>query len=282
MDAMTDAEAVFDLELRLLLEALHHRYCCDFRGYVMSGLRRRVARALVQFQCESVSQLQHRVLREPALFTELVSVLTVHVSDVFRDPGYHAAVREEVVPRLRTYPSLKVWIAGCSTGEELYSTAILLREEGLLDRAVIYATDVDPHALQIAERGVYALDRVRDFSRNYQRAGGRGSLADHFTVAYDAMVFDRTLRKQVVFSDHSLATDSAFSEVHLISCRNVFIYFEPELQDRALKLFAESLVHKGFLGLGAHETLRFSAHASLFADFVPEHRIFRRADGAGS
>jgi chemotaxis protein methyltransferase CheR len=275
------ADEVFDLELRLLLEALHERYGCDFRGYVMSGLRRRVDKALVRFGCESISTLQHRVLRDPALFRELVSALTVHVSDVFRDPGYHAAIREQVVPRLRTYPSLKVWIAGCSTGEELYSMAILLREEGLLDRTVIYATDLDPHALQTAERGVYALDRATGFSRNYQRAGGRGSLADHFTVAYDAMVFDRTLRKQVVFSDHSLATDSVFTEVHLISCRNVLIYFEPDLQDRALGLFGESLVRKGFLGLGAHETVRFSTHASMFAEFVPEQRIFRRVGGAG-
>jgi chemotaxis protein methyltransferase CheR len=272
---MSDAPDVFELELRLLLEAICERYCCDFRGYVMSSLRSRVARALQRFDCASISQLQHRVLREPELFAELLGFLTIHVSDVFRDPGYYSALREQVIPRLRTYPSSKVWIAGCSTGEELYSMAILLREEGLLDRTIIYATDVDPGALQVAQTGVYDLDRVSAFSQNYQRAGGRGSLADHYTVAYGAMVFDRTLRKQVVFSDHSLATDSTFSEVHLVSCRNVLIYFARELQDRALGLFRQSLVRRGLLGLGAQETVRFSAHAEAFADFVPEHRIFQ-------
>ena len=274
---MNDDE-VFDLELRLFLEGLSERYGADFRGYVMSSMRRRVKKALVRFGCDSISTLQHRVLRDRELFTRLLGLITIHVSDVFRDPGYYAALREHVIPHLRTYPVLKVWIAGCSTGEELYSMAILLREEGLLDRTIIYATDVDPQALESAKRGVYALERVSAFTRNYQRAGGLGSLADHYTVGYDAMVFDRTLRQQVVFSDHSLATDSVFAEVQLVSCRNVLIYFERDLQDRAFELFGQSLVRKGFLGLGAHESIRFSKHAGKFSETVAEHRIYRRED----
>jgi len=182
------------------------------------------------------------------------------------------------VPLLRTYPSLKVWVAGCSTGEEVYSLAILLREEALLDRTIIYATDINPTRLQQAEAGVYATDRIVGFTENHRRSGGRSSLSDYYTARYNRAVFDKSLREHVVFSDHSLATDSVFAEVHLVSCRNVLIYFDRELQNRALGLFRDALCRRGFLGIGAKESLRFSRHATGFTEVVTHERVFRKVE----
>ncbi|OZI64189.1 CheR family methyltransferase [Bordetella genomosp. 1] len=268
-----------DIEQRLLIDAIYHRYHYDFRGYAQASLKRRLQSALLQFECKTLSQLQDRVLHEPAVFTGLLQFLTVQVSDMFRDPTYFAALRREVVPILRTYPSIKVWVAGCSNGEEVYSLAILLREEGLLERALIYATDINPHALRAAEQGIFDLDRVAAFTDNHTRSGGRSSLSDYYTARYGRVVFNKALRDHMVFSDHSLATDSVFAEVHLISCRNVLIYFERKLQDRALGLFRDALVHRGFLGLGSKESLRFSAQADNFDDLVLEDRIYRKKAG---
>lgn len=265
-----------EIELRLLLEGIHARYHYDFRRYAVSSLRRRMAQARERFGLKTLSALQERVLREPELFQELLHYLTVQVSGMFRDPELFLALRRQVVPHLRTWPSLKLWVAGCSTGEEVYGLAILLREEGLLERTVVYASDISPQALGRAEAGIYALDRIAQFSDDYLAAGGRASLSDYYTAAYDAAVFDRTLRRNVVFSDHSLATDSVFAEVHLVSCRNVLIYFDRELQNRAVGLFRDSLCHGGFLCLGARETLRFTEHASAFETFLQKERIFRR------
>jgi len=270
---------IADIEQRLLLDAIYHQYHYDFRAYAQASLKRRLQSALTQFSCKTLSQLQDRVLHEPAVFTGLLQYLTVQVSDMFRDPSYFLALRNEVVPILRTYPSIKVWVAGCSTGEEVYSLAILLHEEGLLDRTLIYATDINPHALRAAEQGVFDLDRVAAFTENHARAGGRSSLSDYYTARYSRVVFDKALREHMVFSDHSLATDSVFAEVHLISCRNVLIYFERDLQNRALGLFHDALVHRGFLGLGSKESLRFSAQAEHFDDFVLEDRIYRKKAG---
>jgi chemotaxis protein methyltransferase CheR len=185
-------------------------------------------------------------------------------------------VREKVLPHLRTYPSLKVWIAGCSTGEELYSLAILFREEGLDQRTLFYATDINPGALHAAEAGVYPLERVRKFTANHQKSGARSSLSDYYTADYGRAVFDKTLRSRVVFSDHSLVTDAVFAEMHLISCRNVLIYFDRVLQDQAIGLFWNSLARKGFLGLGSKESLRFSEHAAAFSDFDREEKVYQK------
>ena len=273
MDADT---ALFDIEVRLMLEAVYLRYQHDFRDYAVTSLRRRMRQAMARFGCERLAHLQDRVLREPEVFAQMLQYFTVQVSEMFRDPSYFAALRREVVPMLATYPSIKVWVAGCSSGEEVWSLAVMLAEEGLLDRTLIYATDINPEALRKAEAGVYPLDRMAQFSRNYQAAGGRGSLSDHFTAAYDGVVFDRRLRRHLVFADHSLATDTVFSEVHLVSCRNVLIYFNPALQDRAIGLFRDALVHRGFLGLGSKETLQFGAHAKAFEAVVMHERIYRR------
>ena len=265
-----------DFELRLLLDAIFHKYCYDFRSYAGASLKRRITGALGRFGCETISQLQDRVLREPALFTELLGYLTVQVSDMFRDPSYFKALRQKVVPYLSTYPSIKIWVAGCATGEEAYSLAIMLAEEGLLERTLIYATDINPDCLRTAEDGVYDVDRFARFSASYLEAGGRASLSDYYTAGYSSAVFDRSLKKAILFSDHSLATDSAFAEVQLVSCRNVLIYFERELQEHALRLLHDSLCRKGFLGLSPKETLRFTSLADAFVELVPEARIYQR------
>ncbi len=265
-----------EIELRLLLDAIYQRYHYDFRGYSAASITRRLRQARERFGCRSFSQLQDRVLHEPAVLPELLAFLTVQVSELFRDPAYFRAIREQVVPHLRTYPSLKVWVAGCSAGEEVYSLAILFREEGLEDRTMFYGTDINPEAIRKAEAGVYEIDRLSLFTENHRLAGGKSSLSDYYTAAYGAAVFDKTLRRRTVFSDHSLVTDAVFAEVHLVSCRNVLIYFDRELQDRSIGLFKDSLVRKGFLGLGAKESLRFSEHADAFIEFARDERIYQK------
>jgi chemotaxis protein methyltransferase CheR len=229
-----------------------------------------------RFECERVSDLQHRILREPGLFAEAIQYFTVQVSEMFRDPEYFLALRREVVPVLSTYPSIKIWVAGCSSGEEVWSLAILLEEEGLLERTVIYATDINQDALAKAEEGSYRADRLDQFSANYLAAGGRRALSDYYAPVLGHAVFDRRLIRQVVFADHSLATDAVFSEIHLVSCRNVLIYFNRELQDRAVELFSEALVRKGFLGVGSKESLQFGNHVQRFEPFVASQRIYQR------
>ncbi len=268
--------AADDIELGLLLDGIYRVYHYDFRSYSEASLKRRLQNALVHFKCETLSRLQERVLREPLMFSELLRFLTVQVSDMFRDPLYFRAIRESVIPYLQTYASLKIWVAGCATGEEAYSLAILLEEEGLLDRAIIYATDINPDSLRVAQEGVYETERFAQFSRNYLAAGGRASLSDYYAAAYGGVVMDRRLKKAIVFSDHSLATDSVFAEVQLASCRNVLIYFEKDLQEHALRLLHDSLGRRGFLGLGSKETLRFTSLADAFTEVVPEARIYQR------
>jgi chemotaxis protein methyltransferase CheR len=269
-------EKVEDIEIRLLLEALYSRYHYDFRNYAMASVKRRLRQAREQLGFETLSALQENLLHDPGLLPRLLGYLTVQVSEMFRDPTYFREIREKVVPHLRTYPSLKVWIAGCSSGEELYSFVILFREEGLEQRTLFYATDINQEALVQAETGIFSLDRIRLFTENHRKSGGKSSLSDYYSAAYGGASFDKTLRQNVLFSDHSLVTDAVFAEMHLISCRNVLIYFDRVLQDRALGLFRESLARKGFLGLGAKESLRFSSHADAFGDFVREEKIYQR------
>jgi chemotaxis protein methyltransferase CheR len=265
-----------EIELKLLLEAIYQKYHYDFRSYSMASIKRRLSQAKNRLQCRSLSMLQDKVLHDPAVLPQLLSLLTVQVSEMFRDPSYFRAIREKVVPHLRTYPSLKVWVAGCSAGEELYSFVILFREEGLESRTLFYGTDIDPEAMKKAKAAVYDLDQIALFTENHRRSGGKSSLSDYYTAAYGAAVFDKSLRERAVFSDHSLVSDSVFAEVQLISCRNVLIYFDRDLQDRAIGLFKDSLVRKGFLGLGAKESLRFSRHGDAFSDFVLQERLYQK------
>jgi chemotaxis protein methyltransferase CheR len=266
----------FEIEFQLLINAIYQSYHYDFRGYAPASLRRRLKAAMLRFECPTLSRLQDRVMHEPAVFPALLDFLTVQVSEMFRDPGYFRALRRDVVPMLRTYPSLKLWVAGCSAGEEAYSLAILLQEENLLSKSLIYATDINPRTLQSAAAGIYDVDRIAGFTANHQKSGGTSSLSDYYTAAYGRAVFDKSLKDHIVFSDHSLATDSVFAEVHLVSCRNVLIYFNRELQDRAVNLFRESLCRQGFLGIGAKESIRFTSHADAFIDVAREERIFQK------
>ncbi len=269
-------DKIEDIEIRLLLEALYVRYHYDFRNYAMASVKRRLRQALEQLGFPTISAIQESVLHDETLLPRLLGYLTVQVSEMFRDPSYFRAIREKVVPHLKTYPSLKIWIAGCSGGEELYSFVILFREEGLEDRTIFYATDINQEALRIAEAGVYDLDRMQLFTQNHRASGGKSSLSDYYTTGYGRATFDRSLRDRVVYSDHSLVTDAVFGEMNLISCRNVMIYFDRPLQDRAIGLFKDSLARKGFLGIGAKESLRFSAHANAFTDVVREEKIYQK------
>jgi chemotaxis protein methyltransferase CheR len=266
-----------DIELKLLMEAIFLKYSYDFRNYTGASQKRRVRYALEQLRLPNVSALQERVLHDPTVFAQLLQYLTIPVSEMFRDPSYFLTLRQQVVPVLQTYPSVKVWVAGCSTGEEAWSLAILLREEGLLDRTQIYATDINPTSLDKARQGIFPMDAVRGYTANYQRAGGRQAFSDYYTAAYDAARFDPSLCANAVFADHSLATDSVFAETQLVSCRNVLIYFNRALQDRALGLFHESLCHRGFLGLGAKESIDFSAFSTRFDTLARAERIYRKA-----
>ncbi|MGH8140277.1 MAG: CheR family methyltransferase [Steroidobacteraceae bacterium] len=267
-----------DIELQLLIEAIFLKFHYDFRQYAPASLKRRLTAAMARFGCQTLSQLQDKVLHDCGTFPVLLDFLTVPVSEMFRDPGYFRALRETVLPVLRTYPSLKVWVAGCSTGEEVYSLAILLREEGLLARTLIYATDINPQTLQKAAAGVYEVERIAGFTASHRSSGARSSLSEYYTAAYGRAVFDKSLKQHIVFSDHSLATDSVFAEVQLISCRNVLIYFNRGLQDRAVGLFRDALCRKGFLGIGSKESLRFCAHAEAFSELVRDARIYQRRD----
>jgi chemotaxis protein methyltransferase CheR len=283
MDAEVDSPYAlgreFEIEFGLLIEAIYRLYHYDFREYASASLRRRLRTAMIRFECRTLSQLQDRVMHDPSVFRPLLDFLTVQVSEMFRDPGYFRALREQVIPMLRTYPSLRVWVAGCSSGEEAYSLAILLEEEGLLDKTILYATDINPQTLQVAAAGVYDLSRIAGFTANHHKSGARSSLSDYYTAAYGRAVFDKSLKEHIVFSDHSLATDSVFAEMQLVSCRNVLIYFNRKLQDRALGLFRDALCRQGFLGIGAKESLRFSSEADRFMNFVPEERIYQKRAG---
>lgn len=273
--------SVADIEIRLLVDAVYLRYGHDFRDYAFASLKRRVLQAQQRMSLGSISALQERVLHDPEEFARLLQFLTVPVSEMFRDPSYFLALRRHVVPVLRTYPSLKVWVAGCSTGEEPYSLAILLHEEGLLERTILYATDINHASLDKARAGIFSLEHMQSFTRNYQRAGGSRSFSDYYTAAYGGALFDKFLRDSITFADHSLATDAVFAETQLVSCRNVLIYFNRSLQDRALGLFHESLTRRGFLGLGSKETLDFSAYAERFESVSRPDRVYRKLGERG-
>ena len=268
--------SVSESELHLLMDAIYNTYSYDFRNYSGASQKRRILQAMTHFECPTVGTLQTMVLKDATLFMELLQYLTIPVSEMFRDPAFFLALRQQVLPVLQTYPSLKIWVAGCSTGEEVYSLAILLREEGLLEKSLIYATDINPMALDKAKRGIFPLGSIKGHTANYQQSGGQQPFSDYYSSAYDAAIFDPTLRTNVTFSDHSLATDSVFSETQLVLCRNVLIYFNKPLQNRALGLFHESLSHRGFMGLGSKESIEFSACAGHFEPLDRQARIFRK------
>lgn len=266
---------VTNIEIELLIQALLTRYQYDFRQYSRASLRRRLEQAKIRFNCHSISEIQHRALHDQDFFPQLIAYLTVNTTEFFRDPSYFVKLRENVLPFLQTFPSLKIWIAGCSTGEEVISLSILFHEAGL-KKFIIYATDINPMNLDTAKKAIYPAASLQKASRQYQEAGGKVSLSEYYTAAYDSVKFDPSLLSNVVFSDHSLSTDSVFSEMHFISCRNVLIYFDRPLQDRVLELFKDSLVRGGFLGLGNKESIQFSTVKTKFTEIDRENRLFQK------
>lgn len=266
-----------DIELQLLLEAIFQRYGYDFRSYSKASVRRRVDQHLLLARYDNIGVLIHAILHKGAAFAALLSCLTINVTEMFRDPDFYKAFREKVVPVLRTHPFLKVWHAGCATGEEIYSMAILLEEEGLYDRSQIYATDIDKEVLEKARRGIFPVAELRKYTDNYQRAGGRASLSDYYTAKYDNVIMDPRLKKNIIFADHDLATDQVFGEMQVIFCRNVMIYFDRELQRRVFRLFYDSLDMGGALCLGSKESLRFADCADQFDVIDKAQRIYRKS-----
>ncbi|MGH8893465.1 MAG: CheR family methyltransferase [Actinomycetes bacterium] len=264
------------LEISLLLEGVFQHYGYDFRQYARASLRRRLWRRVYAERLQTISGLQERVLHDRAAMERLLLDLSINVTSMFRDPGFFAAFRHHVVPALRTYPFLRIWNAGCSTGEETYSLAILLREVGLYDRTRIYATDINESVLVAAAEGIYPLAKMKEFTENYLAAGGSRSFSDYYRAAYDRAQLDRSLTENVVFAAHNLVSDRSFNEFHVIVCRNVMIYFDRSLQETVHQLFLDSLVPFGVLALGRKETMTHSSHASRF-DVVDEvERIYRK------
>jgi len=275
--AISDEQVqVEDIEIRLLLEAIYQLYGYDFRSYSPASMRRRIMHRLTMSGFSTVLEMTDRVLRDRQFFVVLLNDLTVNVTEMFRDPEFYKAFREEVVPVLKTFPFIKIWHAGCSTGEEIYSMAILLEEEGLYERAMLYATDIDKNVLAAAKKGIYPIHAFKQYTDNYRRAGGRQSLSDYATARYDSVIMEQRLKRNIVFADHDLATDQVFGEMHVILCRNVLIYFDRPLQQRVFKLFGESLDMGGFLCLGTKESLRFSGNEESFDVVNRPLRIFRK------
>ncbi len=265
-----------EIEVGLLLEAIHRRFGYDFRSYARASIERRVRQFLAHTDCERIAEMIPRLLRDADFSTALVQNFSISVTEMFRDPEVYRLLRQRVVPLLKTYPHVKVWHAGCASGEEVYSLAILLSEEGLYDKATIYGTDFNDSALERARAGIYPADKIKAFTQNYQRAGGRGSFGRYYHASYDAAVMDPALKKRLTFANHNLVTDGVFGEMHLIFCRNVLIYFNKELQQRALGLFTDSLVRGGFLCLGSKESLEFSRVRDAYAAVDAKARIFRK------
>jgi chemotaxis protein methyltransferase CheR len=264
------------IELHLLLEAIFLRYGHDFRSYARGSVRRRVWKRIEEEKLASISQLQDRVLHDVGTFERLLRDLSINVTAMFRDPSFFLAFRQKVLPMLRTYPFIRIWHAGCSTGEEVYAMAILLKEEGLYERARIYATDMNDTVLQRAKQGIYPLGRMQEYTQNYLKAGGRRAFSEYYSAKYDAAIFDGALAQNVLFTQHNLASDRSFSEFNAVICRNVMIYFDPSLRERALGLFHESLTTFGVLALGRKETLRFTGHESSFDVLDERERIYAK------
>ncbi len=265
-----------DLEISLLLEAIQQVYGYDFRGYNQAHVRRRILHRVQNLGLKSISELQHKLLHEDHFIEIVLRDLSINVTEMFRDPGFYRSLRTEVIPVLKTYPYIKVWHAGCSTGEEVYSFAILLQEEGLLDRAQVYATDFNPLVLETARKGIYPVSKIREYTQNYQASGGAFSFSDFYIARYDSVIMDQHLRKNIVFAEHNLVTDHVFAEVQIIICRNVLIYFNKELQNRVLRLFTESLVKGGYLGLGSKENIMFTAVADDFSVVNASEKIYKK------
>jgi chemotaxis protein methyltransferase CheR len=265
-----------DIELWLLLEGVYRHYGFDFREYSPGSVRRRVTLSMKREGVNTISAFQALVLHDPVAMERFLLTLSVNVTAMFRDPPFYLAFRKKLVPILRTYPFIRIWNAGCSTGEEAYSIAIMMREEGLYERCRIYATDMNKTVLDRAESGIFPLSAMQDYTTNYLQAGGAGVFSDLYTAGYDSAIFDSSLRRNIVFAQHNLVTDGAFNEFNVILCRNVMIYFNRTLQDRVHALIYESLAPFGVLGLGSKETIRFTSHQGCYQELDGANRLYRK------
>lgn len=264
------------IEMDLLLEAVNRYYGYDFSNYSKAHIKRRLKVFQTKQRYASISELQHHVLHNSTIFEEFLNNFSINVTEMFRDPSFYLDFRNKVVPVLKTYPYIKIWIAGCATGEEVYSFAIMLKEEGLLERSTIYATDFNKEAIQKAKKAIYNIDTIKAYTSNYQKAGGTCSFSDYYMANYDSVIIDKSLKVNIVYAEHNLVTDGVFTEANLIVCRNVLIYFNRELQDKVLKLFNESLVTGGFLALGTKETIQFSSLNNKYSTISKNNKIFKK------
>ncbi|WP_426447962.1 CheR family methyltransferase [Paenibacillus sp. S-38] len=271
-----DAKEAEKIEIDLLLEAIYRRYGYDFRGYARSSLIRRLHHIRQKAGAPHMADLIPRVLRDETFLRRFLLDMSVTVTEMFRDPEFFYELRTKVIPVLKTYPFVKIWHAGCATGEEVYSMAILLQEEGFYDRVQIYGTDMNAESLVTAQEGIYPQENIRKFTANYLKSGGRASFSDYYHAKYGMAKMNESLKKNIVFTQHNLVTDEAFGQMHLILCRNVLIYFDRNLQDKVLGLFGRSLGHRGFLCLGSKESLDFADNGDQFEALVPKWRIFRK------
>lgn len=269
-------DAVETLEIELLLEGIYRHYGFDFREYARSSLRRRVREAVRAENLKTASELQKKVLRDPECMERFLLTLTVNVTAMFRDPAFFLAFRAKVVPWLKTYPFVRIWHVGCSTGEEVYSMAILLEEEEIYDRCRIYATDINEAVINKAKEGIFPLQMMKEYTENYLKAGGKRSFSNYYTAAYDNVIFRPSLKKNLVFAQHNLSTDASFNEFHCILCRNVMIYFRKPLQDRVHNLLFDSLVRFGTLMLGAKESIQFTPHEKDYEAVDATQKVYRR------
>ncbi len=265
-----------DLEVDFILQAIYEKFGYDFRGYTRGHVLRQIDRIAVSEGLDNKIQMLERILYEPGFIDRVLRAFSINVTAMFRDPAVYKAIVEHVVPHLATYPFVKVWNAGCSTGEEAYSLAILLEEAGILRKTQVYATDFNDEVLQRATAGIYNIDVVHEYSANYVAAGGEHSLSDYYSARYGAVMINRRVKERIVFSMHNLATDTSFGAMHCIMCRNVLIYFARELQQRVVKLFVDSLSDGGFLCLGVKESLEFSGYQDRFTTVDPELKIYKK------
>jgi chemotaxis protein methyltransferase CheR len=263
-------------EYRKLLESIYHQYGYDFTEYAESSVKRRITHFMNGRQIGTYDELQAAIMRDESIFEEFVQELSVTVTEMFRDPDFYKEIREKIAGRLATYPVIKIWIAGCATGQEIYSIAILLREEGLLDRSIIYATDINQKSLMTATTGMYSLEYMKVYTQNYLLAGGKKPFSDYYTAKYNSALFDKSLKSNVVISPHNLVSDQSFNEFQFIICRNVLMYFNQRLQNRVINLFYESLCAFGYLGLGDKESLLFADKKDHFEKTEGTQKIYRK------
>lgn len=265
-----------DKELKELIESIRFVYGYDFADYSEASFKRRITQFMNKGSMKTLDQLAKVILKDEKMLEEFIQQVSVTVTEMFRDPLFYKSLRANVMKRLATYPFIKIWIAGCATGEEIYSVAILLKEEGLLNRSVIYATDINQKSIQVAKDGVYPVENMKSYTSNYQKAGGTNSFSEYYKSKYNSVIFDKSLKQNIVFSPHNLAVDKSFNEFQLIICRNVLIYFNQQLQNRVIALFYESLCSFGFLGLGSKESLLFSEKKKCFEEIDRREKIFMK------